>query len=106
MDTEAALTFASKMVPEGMSADVGEEPVILARNQPGSQVCCDVLTQPRLAPGGTDVCGQALKAQNRAPSSSVGPCTAANPTWVGLSLTSRAMTPTLDMQKNTKPSGI
>lgn len=100
MDTEAALTFASKMVPEGMSADAGEEPAILARNRLGSQACYDVLTQPRLAPIGTDVCGQA---QSQMLSSSLGPCTAVNPTLVGLSLTSQATMPTLDKQKNTKP---
>jgi len=104
-DTEAALTFASKMVPEGMSADTGAKPAILARNWPGSEVCHDVLPQSWLAPVGTDVCGQALKVQSQTSSSSLGPCTAAKPRWVGLSLTSQAMTSTLDMQ-NTKPSRI
>ena len=95
MDTEATRTFASTTVPEGMSADAGAEPVILARNQLGSRVCRDVLTQLRLAPLGTDVCGQARKVQSQTFSSSLGLCTAANPTWVGLSLTSNDVYPTL-----------
>lgn len=69
-----------------MAADAGAEPAVLARNRPGSQARRDGLTQPRLAPVGTDVCGQALKVQGRTFSSSSGPCTAASPTRVGLSL--------------------
>lgn len=63
MDAEAALTFASKVVPEGTSADA--EPAILVRNRLGSQARTDTLTQPLPAPVGTDVCGQALKVQSQ-----------------------------------------
>lgn len=70
MYTEAVLTFASKVVPGGTSADA--EPVLLARNRLGSQVCTAMLTQPPPAPVGTDVCGQALKVQSQTFSSSLG----------------------------------